>query len=174
MSDEAALMTAARESAATASAFGADLYPLLAQDAANTVFSPLSVTSALWMAWCGARGQTAAELARALHLNGPAGAALDGLRSLSALVGDPVPGTGSGSGSGSGAGAAAGERVYDLGDQDHAGDLAGVPARLVALGHHDVHAAGHVPARVPGRPSQRRDQHAALVRAGDDVRRRRA
>ena len=52
MADEAALMTAARESAATASAFGADLYPLLAQDAANTVFSPLSVTSAC--GWPGA------------------------------------------------------------------------------------------------------------------------
>ena len=88
MADEAALMTAARESAATASAFGADLYPLLAQDAANTVFSPLSVTSALWMAWCGARGQTAAELARALHLNGSADAAAGGLRSLSALLGE--------------------------------------------------------------------------------------
>jgi serpin B len=88
MSDEAALMTAARESAATASAFGADLYPLLARDAANTVFSPLSVTSALWMAWCGARGQTAAELAVALHLNGSADAAAGGLRSLSALLGE--------------------------------------------------------------------------------------
>jgi serpin B len=46
------------------------------------------VTSALWMAWCGARGQTAAELARALHLNGSADAADGGLRSLSALLGE--------------------------------------------------------------------------------------
>jgi len=92
MPDEAALMTAARESAATAGAFGADLYPLLAQDGANTVFSPVSVASALWMAWCGARGQTAAELARALHLDGSANAAGDGLRSLSALVGDTAAG----------------------------------------------------------------------------------
>src|ERR1035437_8347199 len=90
MPDEAALMSAARESAATAGAFGADLYPLLAQDGANTVFSPLSVASALWMAWCGARGQTAAELARALHLNGSADAAMDGLRSVSALLGETV------------------------------------------------------------------------------------
>jgi serpin B len=92
MPDEAALMTAARESAATAGAFGADLYSLLAQDGANTVFSPVSVASALWMAWCGARGQTAAELARALHLDGSANAAGDGLRSLSALVGDTAAG----------------------------------------------------------------------------------
>jgi serpin B len=95
MTDEAALMIAARELAVTANAFGADLYQRLAQDSANMVFSPVSVASALWMAWCGARGQTAAELARALHLNGPADAAVDGLRSLSTLVGDAASGSGS-------------------------------------------------------------------------------
>ena len=88
MPDEAALMSAARVSATAADAFGADLYQRLALDGANTVFSPFSVASALWMAWCGARGQTAAELARALHLNGSADMAADGLRSLSALLGD--------------------------------------------------------------------------------------
>jgi serpin B len=88
MPDEATLMTAAREFAAVAGKFGADLYPLLARDGANTVFSPASVASALWMAWCGARGQTAAELARALRLNGPAGATADGLRPPSALLGE--------------------------------------------------------------------------------------
>jgi serpin B len=72
MPDEAALTAAARESAATVGAFGAELYQQLAQDDTNMVFSPASVASALWMAWCGARGQTAAELARALHLTGPA------------------------------------------------------------------------------------------------------
>jgi serpin B len=72
MPDEAALTAAARESAATVGAFGAELYQQLAQDGANMVFSPASVASALWMAWCGARGQTAAELARTLHLTGPA------------------------------------------------------------------------------------------------------
>ena len=92
MSDEAALMTAARESAATADAFGVDLYQRLAQDGANTVFSPVSVAGALWMAWCGARGQTAAELARALHLNGSADAAADGPRSLPALAGELATG----------------------------------------------------------------------------------
>jgi len=93
MPDEAALMTAAREFAATANAFGADLYQRLAQDGANLVFSPVSVASAVWMAWCGARGQTAAELARALHLHGSAGAAVDGLRSLPILIGDAVSGS---------------------------------------------------------------------------------
>ena len=93
MPDEAALMTAARESAVTANAFGADLYQRLAQDGADMVFSPVSVASALWLAWCGARGQTAAELARALHLKGSADAAVDGLRSLSALIGDAASGS---------------------------------------------------------------------------------
>ena len=58
----------ARAAAAADAAFGADMYQLLAEDAADTVFSPASVASALRMALCGARGQTAAELARALHL----------------------------------------------------------------------------------------------------------
>jgi len=40
------------------------------------------------MAWCGARGQTAAEMARALRPNGPAGATADGLRSPLALLGE--------------------------------------------------------------------------------------
>ena len=49
-------------------AFGADLYEVLAADAADMVFSPSSVAGALRIAWYGARGQTAAELARVLHL----------------------------------------------------------------------------------------------------------
>ena len=50
-------------------ALGADLFQILTEDAADTVFSPASVASALRMALCGARGQTAAELARVLHLD---------------------------------------------------------------------------------------------------------
>ena len=88
MPDDAALMTTARESAAAANAFGADLYQRLAQDGANTVFSPVSVASALWMAWCGARGQTVAELARVLRLNGAPDTAANWLRPLSRLIGD--------------------------------------------------------------------------------------
>src|SRR5439155_25804504 len=34
--------------------------------------------------------------------------------------------------------------VDDLGDEHHGGDLAGVAAGLVALGHDDVDAGGHV------------------------------
>jgi len=82
MPDEAAQLAAVRESAASAGAFGVDLYRQLVRDDANTVFSPASVASALWMAWCGARGQTAAELARTLHLGESADVAADGLRAL--------------------------------------------------------------------------------------------
>ena len=56
--------------AAADDAFGADLYRLLSEQAPDTVFSPVSVASVLQMALCGARGQTAAELAGALHLDG--------------------------------------------------------------------------------------------------------
>jgi len=54
-------------------AFGTDLYQVLAEEAGDLVFSPSSVAGALRMAWYGARGQTAAELARALHLEPDAG-----------------------------------------------------------------------------------------------------
>jgi serpin B len=69
--------------AAADAALGADLFPILTEDAADTVFSPASVASALRIALCGARGQTAAELARALHLDEnpkPQDAAVTGLR----------------------------------------------------------------------------------------------
>jgi serpin B len=66
--------------------FSTDLYRALSADAADTVFSPVSVAAALRMALCGARGQTAAELGRALHQDGTPEAAADGLRSLSAVV----------------------------------------------------------------------------------------
>jgi serpin B len=56
------------EWADAAGAFGADLYEVLAADDADLVFSPSSVAGALRLAWSGARGPTAAELARALHL----------------------------------------------------------------------------------------------------------
>jgi serpin B len=69
-------------------AFGADLYRLLTEDAPDTVFSPVNVANVLRMALCGARGQTAAELASALH--GTPDAAAEGLRAVSAAVRDVV------------------------------------------------------------------------------------
>ena len=69
--------------AAADAALGADLFQILTEDAADTVFSPASVASALRIALCGARGQTAAELARVLRLEDdpePQDAAATGLR----------------------------------------------------------------------------------------------
>jgi serpin B len=67
-------------------AFGADLYRLLSEPGSDVVFSPVSVASVLQMALCGARGQTASELAGALHLDGSPDAADAALRTLPALV----------------------------------------------------------------------------------------
>jgi serpin B len=72
--------------AAADDAFGADLYRLLTENATETVFSPVSVATALQMALCGAHGRTAAELAGALH-EAP-DAAGGGLRATSAIVRD--------------------------------------------------------------------------------------
>jgi serpin B len=74
-----------RHAAAADDMFGADLFRLLGAAGQNTVFSPASVAAALQMALCGARGATAAQLAAALHLDGPAQAA-DGLLLLSDLL----------------------------------------------------------------------------------------
>lgn len=64
-------------------AFGTDLYGELA-GTRNLVFSPASIATALRMALAGARGDTAAELAAALHLPGPEAAA-EGLSQLAGI-----------------------------------------------------------------------------------------
>jgi serpin B len=78
------------ETATAGEMFAADLYRVLTADAAETVFSPVSVAAALQMALCGARGQTAAELASALHQTPDAAAG--GLRATSAAVRDVAAG----------------------------------------------------------------------------------
>ena len=107
MRDESAELTQARAAAAADAAFGADMYQVLAEDAANTVFSPASVASALRMALCGARGQTAAELACTLRLDGSDGladVAISGPRLLAPRQNDSQ---GGGSGIEPGSGSAA-------------------------------------------------------------------
>jgi serpin B len=47
--------------------FAAELYPKLARNGENTIFSPLSVFAALSMVLNGARGETAKEIAAILH-----------------------------------------------------------------------------------------------------------
>jgi serpin B len=95
--------------AAADAAFGADLYQVLAEDAADTIFSPASVAAALRLAWCGARGQTADQLARALHLNGalrPEDVAVSGLSLVAAgqvaAAGRESTSTAAGAGGGAG------------------------------------------------------------------------
>jgi serine protease inhibitor len=94
--------TLIREAAEADAALGVDLYRVLGEQAADTVFSPASVASALRMALCGARGRTAAELARVLHLAGydkPQDVAASGLRLMPARPGEGGPGSGPGGGS---------------------------------------------------------------------------
>lgn len=71
-------------------ASGAALYRLLAADGGDLVFSPASIGAALRMALCGARGQTAAEIAAALSVPGPQ-AAGGGQRGPATAPGQPGP-----------------------------------------------------------------------------------
>jgi hypothetical protein len=64
------------------------------------------------------------------------------------------------------------DRVDDVGGQHHAGDLTGVAAGLVALGHDDVDAVGDVRQRMLGRAGERGDLDAVLVALLDHVDRR--
>jgi serpin B len=58
--------------ARSSNAFGFDLYQRLRQKPGNLVLSPASITTALTMTWGGARGETAAQMRRVLHLEGTA------------------------------------------------------------------------------------------------------
>jgi serpin B len=71
------------ELAAADAAFGTDLYQMLAGPD-SLVLSPASIALALRLALAGARGETATEMARALHLPGP-DAARDGLAPIAGL-----------------------------------------------------------------------------------------
>jgi serpin B len=72
-----------REAVHADAAFGTDVYRKLTPRG-NVVFSPASIAAALRMALVGARGETAAELAHALHLP-DADAAAEGLRQLAGI-----------------------------------------------------------------------------------------
>jgi hypothetical protein len=47
--------------------FAFDLYSRLAKEEGNIVFSPYSISTALAMTYAGARGETAAQMAKVLH-----------------------------------------------------------------------------------------------------------
>src|SRR5258706_4896410 len=53
-------------------AFATDLYAQFASTEGNLFFSPTSIQTALAMTWAGAKGRTADEMAKVLHLNSDA------------------------------------------------------------------------------------------------------
>jgi serine protease inhibitor len=72
--------------ARSSNTFGVELYRRLGEGPGNRVFSPASVSAALAMTWGGARGETAEEMRRVLHLQGaPAEAMRDSGRLLKEL-----------------------------------------------------------------------------------------
>src|SRR5258705_9089104 len=82
--------------AASDDAFGADLYGRLPGQG-NLVFSPASIATALRLVLLGARGETAVQIAAALHLDIPDGAAparqaAQELQAVSAILSDLADG----------------------------------------------------------------------------------
>jgi serpin B len=61
---------AVKQLATGSNAFGFDLYARLRTKPGNLVVSPASMTTALTMTWGGARGETAAQMKKVLHLDG--------------------------------------------------------------------------------------------------------
>lgn len=59
-----------KAAAAAANAFAIDLYKAIRKPDGNLIFSPYSVSTALAMAYAGARGKTSSQMAKALHLKG--------------------------------------------------------------------------------------------------------
>ncbi len=59
-----------KDAAKAANAFAIDLYKAVRKPEGNLIFSPYSVSTALAMAYAGARGKTASQMAKSLHLNG--------------------------------------------------------------------------------------------------------
>jgi serpin B len=71
-------------------AFALDLHGKLRARPGNLAFSPLSISTALTMAWAGARGETAAQLAKGLHASGTPAQAADVAGKLVGSYRDPA------------------------------------------------------------------------------------
>ena len=80
----------AAELARSSNAFGLDLYAQLRAHPGNLALSPASLSVALTMAWSGARGETATEMSRALHLTGSPDEVSRSSGALSAFLQDPA------------------------------------------------------------------------------------
>ena len=66
-----------RAAANASNAFGFDLYAQVRDAPGNLVISPASISAALTMTYGGARGNTASQMQKALHLEGEPNAAMD-------------------------------------------------------------------------------------------------
>jgi serine protease inhibitor len=76
--------------ARSSNTFGFDLYRRLRQRPGNLVISPASITTALAMTWGGARGETAAQMGKVLHLEGTADEVMSTSGELSRSLQDPT------------------------------------------------------------------------------------
>ncbi len=79
----------ARRLARSNNAFALDLYAKARTQKGNIAFSPFSIATALEMAAAGAKGETAAQMQKVLHLDGGADATLDVAAALVAGYGAP-------------------------------------------------------------------------------------
>jgi serpin B len=70
-------------------AFALDLYAKVRTEKTNLALSPFSISTALAMTWAGARGETAAQMKKALHLDAAGERALDVAGHLVASYGGP-------------------------------------------------------------------------------------
>jgi serpin B len=73
----------------SSNAFAVDLYGKARQKPGNLAFSPFSVTTALLLTWAGAKGETAAQMKKVLHLEGSGDRVLDVAGSLVASYAAP-------------------------------------------------------------------------------------
>ncbi len=76
--------------AAASNAFAVDLWRALSAKPGNLAISPASISTALAMTWGGSRGNTSAEMSKALHLEGDVAAVFSAYGSLSASLQDPA------------------------------------------------------------------------------------
>lgn len=72
-------------------AFAMDLYGKLAPKSDNFVFSPVSLSLALTLTWAGAKGDTAAEMRKVLHLEGDDAKVEADARGLTQVLGKSGP-----------------------------------------------------------------------------------